>query len=81
MTRLGLGTIEGPMRHLPREILKHILSMDIAAALKHVNRYVNHWIYELWSGGLEIDLDDVYDFIKGVVYVRRRENRLRRIPE
>ena len=55
--------------------------MDIAAALKHVNRYVNHWIYELWSGGLEIDLDDVYDFIKGVVYVRRRENRLRRIPE
>ena len=47
MTRLGLGTIEGPMWHLPPELIKHIITVDLAKRLKRINRWVNNWIEDL----------------------------------
>ena len=81
MTRLGLGTIEGPMRHLPREILKHILSIDIAKRLKKINRWVNMWIEDLTIGDWMLDNDWMELFTKRVLDLKHIENRLRRIQE
>ena len=89
MTRLGFGTIEGPMRHLPREILKHILSIDIVRRVKKMTRYVNLLVSDTndWLSGdpFQVHPDDaihwVLQLVKGVVNIRRNENWLRRIQK
>ena len=89
MTRLGLGTIEGPMRHLPRDILKHILSIDIVTRLKNMNRYVNPLLSDVndWlsEDPFIVHPDDtlqwVLQLVKGVVGIRQKENSIRRIQE
>jgi hypothetical protein len=73
------------MRHLPREIIKHILVMtiDIAKKLKRINRWLNNWIEVLVGDRAPYVLDDfwVQLFAGGLMDVRQTENRLRRLRE
>ena len=87
MTRLGLGTILGPLRHLPIEIIARIKEeADLTTRLEKISRWVNHWVRDVddWIAEWR-DVDDalfwVLELVKGVVTIRRNENSIRRLRE
>ena len=50
-TRIGLGTILGPLRHLPIEIIARIKEeADLTKRLEKINRWVNMWISDVGIG-------------------------------
>ena len=82
MTRLGLGTILGPLRHLPIEIIARIKEeANLTKRLEKINRWVNVWIEDLTVGPWVLDNDWTELFAEAVLTIRRQENSIRRLRE
>ena len=83
-TRINLGTILGPLRHLPIEIIARIREeADITRRLEHINRAMNHWVSDVadWINHPDDIVDWVLGLVNGVNRIRRRENSIRRLRE
>ena len=87
-TRIGLGTILGPLRHLPSEIIARIKQeADLTKRLKKINRWVNLWVSDVdtWMTADFLDgsgfLFWIEHFARVVMDVKRYENGIRRLRE
>ena len=85
--RINLGTILGPLRHLPIEIIARIREeAAITRRLEHIVRVMNHWIQDVadYINPLvhpDETVDWVLGLVQGVNRIRQRENSIRRLRE
>ena len=81
MTRIGLGTILGPMQHLLPELIERIQrEANITKRLERINRWMLKWIHELVDPNA-LDNDWTIGSARGALNIRRLKNDICRLRE